>query len=270
MNKICNWDNFRNGIERVPRKSNDWTTNLFAQREQIETWIATGAFFYMHFDDATIFLKSSHDFYYIYHVASNSEKLSAALKGLPANRKFVADLIDHEKNINRKCIAYENSNFSKYKKLIRMTHSQKDFKPLNLRNVEVATLPILPEVKSLLDRRLDIYSEHPPSAADLNKYAENRQILVSRADGVLGGVLIFEHKGLSAHLRYWHVDHHLRGIGIGRSLLSFFFATCADVQKICLWVFSDNWPSIEIYNHYGFVADGLVDQIMIRRERCEL
>jgi GNAT superfamily N-acetyltransferase len=265
MNPIRSWEDFRTGVERVPRKSSEWTTNIYAARNQVEYWLQTGNFYSMRLDCATLFLRADSNFYRIYHVASSSQTLYSALNSLPHSGIFVADLVDRSQMIGAALLPYQSAGFKQHKILIRMARGQPGLTKIEHSQVEIATTSLLPKVKALLDRQLDPYAEQLPDLTELVKCAAVGQVLVLRVGDNVGGVLIYELKCLSAHLRYWHVDSNLRGIGIGRLLLARFFEVCSDAKRIILWVLSDNSPTIAIYNRHGFVADGLVDQIMIRK-----
>ena len=80
------------------------------------------------------------------------------------------------------------------------------------------------------------------------------------------GLLFFEVDGLTSVLRYWLVGAGFRDQRVGARLIRSYFASCPAVKRFTLWVRSDNETALAKYRNYGYAADGLVDQVVIRRQ----
>ena len=113
---------------------------------------------------------------------------------------------------------------------------------------------------AFLEGQLDRYIEQVPSLDVLRRAAAEGKLLLVRHEGAEGGMLMFEPKGRSAQLRFWHVAEEARGQGIGRRLIEHCFALCRDTARIMIRAISDNAAAIGIYRHDGFEMKQLLDQ----------
>jgi ribosomal protein S18 acetylase RimI-like enzyme len=270
MRSVKDWDDYRKCVAEIPRLTPAYTTNLYAAQENLERWCKSGRLNVIEADGVTLFLLADHDFHHVYHVAEAPDKLTLALATLPVGT-YVTDLVGERDVIDLLCATYAKAGFARYTFLCRMSMNQ--LLPVAQLGSEsavtapdVASIDDVPEIAALLKRLLDRFSEKLPEIAELEQSAKLGQLLFVRRGQAIAGVLMYEVKGQLAHLRLWHVDATARGAGIGRTLMAEFFARTAEVRRRVLWVIGDNTRSIEIYRHYGFIEDGLIDQIMILRK----
>jgi ribosomal protein S18 acetylase RimI-like enzyme len=206
-------------------------------------------------------MRSDRDFHHIYHVAEDQPALSAILSLLPEGT-FTTDLIGQGHSLDEVCATYATRGFKPHAFLRRMSRVQAPGEPRE-GDAIVAKADDAAEVGRFLERLLDPLSEQVPDLEELQREAQAGRLLLVRKDDAVAGMLMYELKGRMAQLRFWHVDGHLRGEGIGRRLMASFLARCAQAQRLVLWVIGDNERSIAIYRHYGFETDGLLDRIMI-------
>lgn len=271
MRSVKDWDDYRKSVAAIPRLTPAYTTNFYAAREDLEHWCRSGRLNAIEADGATLFLLSDHDFHHVYHVAEDPDKLSKALATLPGGT-YVTDLVGKGEAIDHLSAAYAKAGFSRHTFLRRMVMIQSSLgtklgSHLDVSAPDVASVEDLPEIAALLERLLDRFSEQLPQVVELEQSARLGQLLFVRRGEAIAGVLMYEVQGQLAHLRLWHVDASVRGAGIGRKLMAAFFARTAEVRRRVLWVIGDNTRSIDIYRHYGFAEDGLLDQIMILRKK---
>jgi ribosomal protein S18 acetylase RimI-like enzyme len=262
MKQLRDWGDCHGCIAAVRRAAPAYTSNLYAPREKLERWAAAGRLRAVDADGATLLLRRDRDFDHLYHVAEDQAALSAVLAALPAGT-YVSDLIGKDEALDQLCGTYVAAGFAHYSFLRRMSRVQAAREP-TAGEAEVATPQDAEGVAALLDRLLDPYAEQVPDLEELRSEAEAGRLLLVRRGDAISGVLVYELKGRTAHLRFWHVDDTARGEGIGRRLMASFIARCAQAQRIVLWVIGDKHRSIAIYGHYGFAADGLLDRIMIQ------
>lgn len=265
MERLRDWDAWRR-IGAVPRDTADYTTNLYAAREQIEDWCAAGRLHALSTERAVLLLRAGRGFHHVHHVASDLPALADALGALPAGT-YTSDLVGQGEPLDDVCAAYAANGFVVHTVLQRMTRAGTP-DAARADDATVAAPDEAAEVVALLERLLDPFAEPVPEVAALRREALEERLLIIRRDGAIVGMLLYEIKGRAAHLRLWHVDDNARGLGVGRRLMRNFLARCAQaqVQRLVLWVIGDNERSIAIYRHYGFAPDGLLDRIMIRHE----
>lgn len=269
MRRLQDWRDYRKCIATIPRVTGAYTTNLYAGSEQLEDWCKSGSLHVSEKEGAVLLLRSNRDFQHVYHVAKDVSALAAALIDLPAGT-YTTDLVGQGTALDELSEPYAAAGFARYAFLCRMTLTQPPIvQSENYPAVaipEVALAKHAPEISALLERLLDRFSEPPPSLSELEQSAQAGQLLFVRRGEAVAGMLMYELRGQLAHLRLWHVDANARGEGVGRQLMAAFFARTLTARRKILWVIGDNTRSIDIYRHYGFVEDGLLDQIMLLRK----
>lgn len=261
MEPLSDWSAFQSLTGLVSRVGPGFSTNLYAGREQVEFWCASGRLRGLVADGAALVLRGDRDFDHVYHVTSDGAALTAALTLLPAGR-YATDLVGRGETLDRTCDAYAASGFAPHAFLCRMTRDGAHAPLPAEGNVEVAVPGDADEVTAFLDRLLDRFTEQLPESDELREAAHDGRLLLARDGPALAGMLMYDMQGRLAHLRFWHVDTDARGTGVGRRLMASFLSRCTDARRIVLWVIGDNHRSIAIYRHYGFETDGLLDRIM--------
>lgn len=262
MQVLADWDALQRLVAGVPRASADYSTSLFATRDQIERWNAAAPLHVVRGEGAVLLLRTDRDFRHVYHVASGMDSLSSALRALPAG-SYSADLVGQGQALEGICDLYVAAGFAEHGFLRRMNRAASA--PMAAADaVEEATASDAPAVAAFLDRLLDRFVEQLPDIAELADAAAAGRLLIVRApSGAIAGMLMYDVRGQLAHLRFWHVDGDARGHGVGRRLMTAFMSRCAQLRRITLWVIGDNMRSMSIYRHYGFAEDGLLDRIMV-------
>lgn len=252
-------------IDAIPRGGEEYTTNLYADRKQLEHWSQQTLLQVKTTLDGTVLvLRADRGFNHLYHVAQSRDALISALKTLPPGR-YVADLVGKGDMLDKVCAAYASAGFTSHSFLRRMTrtshiHVLNDASSQNV--TELAHPETVPAVAAFLDDLLDPLTEQLPNTGELTAAAQDGRLLVVNRRDVLAGMLMYDFKGQVAHLRFWHVAPSAWGTGVGRALMAGFLKRCVQSQRIVLWVIGSNDRSIAIYRHYGFETDGLLDQIM--------
>ncbi len=117
--------------------------------------------------------------------------------------------------------------------------------------------PILDLLLLSFDRR----AEQIPMLYELKAAASAGQIRAVWAEGQLAGLLFFETQGLTSTLRYWLIAPQFRARRLGSGLMRHYFSQHPTVRRFLLWVLADNCDAIAKYEHYGYTADGLLDQV---------
>ena len=261
MEPVRDWEAYGRLAATVRRAGPSYTSNLYAACEMVERWGPAGRLSALVTDGAVLLLRADRDFARVYHLAENGDALARALARLPGGR-YVADLIGRDEALDAVTRSYAASGFTSHATLRRMTRVQPTGEPEE-GGATVATPADAPEVAAFLERLLDPLAEQLPEVEELREQADAGHLLLARRDGALAGMLAYDVGGALGHLRFWHVDATARGQGVGRDLMQAFLARCAQARRLVLWVMGDNQRSIDIYRHYGFTLDGLLDAVMI-------
>lgn len=261
----------QNAVRRVPRSGKGYTSNFFASAEDIERWVASRSIFLMEQEQALLIVRRDGKFQRLYHVATSTAALAAALSCLEPASPAVAtitDLVGEPENIDGPVNAHAQNGFATYTRLLRMTRL---FQSAGLEDIqthteaELAAPDDVHDIKRFLDKQLDPVSEQIPSVDQLQDAVSRNAVLVVRQASTVGGVLIYDATGFTTILRYWHVGKNFRHQGIGSRLIRTFFSICRASKRILLWVIEGNENAIAKYRYYGFRVDSLVDNIMVRR-----
>lgn len=268
MQSIGDWDHYRRCVSAVPRLTPAYTTNLYMSRDQVERWSAADRLRAITSNNALLVLLKDRDFKHIYHVAQDQLALSAILVKLPRG-VYTTDLIGKGTGLAQLCLTYAHAGWVRHRFLRRMVLTQSarvQVRPISsAAPPEVAQLEHVHLIAAFLERLLDRHAEQLPDLIELKQAAKAGRLLCASRNRKITGMLMYDVKGQMAQLRFWHVDEDERDQGIGRQLMAAFLQQCEGMQRLVLWVIGDNERSIAIYRHYGFVEDGLLDQIMILR-----
>jgi ribosomal protein S18 acetylase RimI-like enzyme len=264
MEKVTDWKSLRELTSGISRRSEGYTSNLYLSHADVEILIAKEALWQIAIPGALIILRNDDKFFRVYHLAENNLSLEIALKSIPRN-VYVSDLIDRPEHGDKIISSYIKSGFKAHTILKRMTLIKESKKIDFITNKKfIASTEDVLSIHSLLERQLDPYSEQIPNIEDIKREVQQEHILIVRHGSDVAGMIMYELRGHMAHLRLWHVDNRFQGRGIGKSLMTIFLNRCCQAHRILLWVIASNTRSVSIYERYGFVFDGLQDQIMIR------
>jgi ribosomal protein S18 acetylase RimI-like enzyme len=220
---------------------------------------------------ALLILRRDCGFHRVYHAATDLDTLSAMLRRsgeeLAAIGVLTADIIGRDLDVEPIASVYrDEGGFADYNRLLRMTRIAVPEDVTDTESpVEFAEDVDVAAIVSFLERLLDPYTDQIPDENELREASARRNIILARRGKSIGGMLLFETKGLTSHLRYWYVDENARNQGIGARLIRQFFCLSRYSKRVILWVVSKNLDAISKYRHYGFLPDALVDRIMIRR-----
>jgi GNAT superfamily N-acetyltransferase len=120
------------------------------------------------------------------------------------------------------------------------------------------------QIHSILEQYFDKYSEQLPLQTELDQWIINNNIFIVTEEKKIIGFVIFENIGVTAYLRYWFTHPDYRNRKIGSILLKRFFYECRASKRQLFWVISTNENAIMRYKHYGFAAEQLLDQTLLR------
>lgn len=261
-------EDFRRALQMIKASSLSFSTTFFAGAHQLEAWLTAGRIEFILAREGLLIARRDRDFLHLHHLAPEPGALPGLLQVLPTawkDQTLVADLVGRPEDLSRIADGYLGHGFQEYRSLVRMGRMGHP-EPRASRDPSVA--PAKPEeageIVAFLERLLDRFAEQIPEAAEVAEWASRGWVLTSRPAGSLAGVLIFDYRGRSCRLLFWHVDEGCRQAGIGSGLIQEFFRLTEGVARTSLWVMSDNQDSLAKYRHYGFQEENAVDRILIR------
>jgi len=258
-------------IAQVARSGADYTANFFASPAETERWIASQTLSLLEEEQAVLILRHAAKFHRLYHVASGTAALSAALGVLCAKMPavtIVTDLVGKRESLKAVVSAHVENQFAAYTRLVRMHRTMNSLEEEDVHidpDVVYAGPDDVQRIQLFMNSQLDPLSEQIPDLAQLHFAVAKGTVLVMRHASELAGVLLHDTVGFTTTLRYWHVDARFRNQGIGARLIRTFFRLCKESRRILLWVIASNSSAISKYRHYGFQEDSLIDEILVRQ-----
>lgn len=254
-------------IHQVKAGAEGYCTNLFPAQRKLQNWIEHGELAAQEQADCVLFLRRDRDFWHLYFCAASMAALEQGLSAWPQRQEepVVVDLVGDTGSLDAQLSFWGGHGFRQYNRLFRMSRPGPHSSPPALpqpQRVSAAQRADCPAILDLLWSSFDPRAEQLPSAYEIEAAVENQQILVTRNDGGLGGLLFFETQGLTSAVRYWLVAKSSRSLGFGSALMTHYFAIHSQVRRTLLWVIASNEAAIAKYRHYGFTADGLVDYVL--------
>jgi hypothetical protein len=254
-------------INSVRKASKKFVTNFFYPKDKVQSIIDRKLLFERRYKGTSFFFRKDRHFYHLYF-NSDAIFLRNALTSVMSDIKstIVADLIGMEKDVDELLTIFLDVQFTPYASLFRMAkiidnyHSnyEKDI------NIEFAKKKDVSIIHHLLYTLFDPYSEQIPTVEEIRLAVMQGNILMIKDDGNISGFLFYERTGLTSLLRYWFVNETNRDQKYGAKLMHTYFALTKMIKRYVLWVIDKNTNAIIKYHHYGYKADNLTNQVVIK------
>jgi hypothetical protein len=267
MIAVANASQVLESVHRVKAGAADFRTNLFSAQSTLDAWIARGELFSATGDGVSLFLKRDRGFWRLYFCARDLRALQGEVSLLPAIRteRMVTDLIGKEGSIDSLVAALEPAGFKPYMRMVRMSQMDRPEAEEGTLDARVAFAEPADcrALLALIERFFDPLRGHFLTEDEMSAAVAGRQVLVTRINGALAGLLLFETRGLTSTMQYWLVVEGVRDQRVGSSMIRRYFGSQPGVRRFMVWVAADNHDAIRKYGHYGYVPDGLVDEILV-------
>jgi len=257
-----------NAVDTVKSYNEGYITNLFFGEEHCTLLIKNNLLNVVCYEKCIFILYEDHDFFHLYFICSNEKILADSLRELMNNYTgytFVADIIGTEINTKKIAEVFSRVGFSIYTTLYRMRRSKNLDEP---QIVDTKTEKAIPDhaeqVFNIFEKYFDRYSEQLPLLEEIMQFISNNCIFVITEQQKVLAFVIFEIKGLTSYLRYWFVLPECRDKKLGSAILRRYFYESRNTKRQIFWVLASNENAIIRYKHYGFEAEPMIDQIMIK------
>jgi hypothetical protein len=253
-------------IQRVKAEAPAFCTNFFPDRRKLEPWVNRGELLVETQNGAAFFFRRDRDFQRLYFCAASTASLRQALVDRPVlkSKPMVVDLVGNQGGLDELLASLEAVGFRRYAQLQRMTQRgpREELQPIGEGQVVSAEPADSQAILSLIENSFDRYAEQLPTLEEIEEAVQNRQILVVKREGTIGGLLFYETQGFTSMVRYWLAAKPFRAFHLGSALMRHYLATQRAVRRFVLWVIVDNADAVQKYRHYGFLPDGLVDYVL--------
>jgi len=260
-------------INTIKRSNRNIITNAFFTAQQLKSMIDSNRVSVRISDEAVIILVEEEQLIRLYFYAANFDSLRQAKDMLTSysGKAIIADIIGKKPGVVKLINELQKLNFFKYNELIRMSRLPQEFIQLpqkftqiNISDIIVATPDKCNEIVNMLYAEFDIYISHLPTKEKILKSIANKEIMIAIHQGKVVGLTYVETLGeRSKYIYQTVIDKDFRGKGIADRFLIYTFENSSKDTCFQLWVETDNHRSINKHKKYNFVADGLIDYIMI-------
>ena len=133
-----------------------------------------------------------------------------------------------------------------------------------LATVEPGQVSDLGRISQMLDKYFDPFVDQIPAEWEIKEAILLQNIRVVRNEH--GEAMAFfwdERTGKTALVRYWCVLPEEAHTGAALALLDEYYARTLDCSRHVLWVRDGNHAALKCHKSYGYVPDGLIDQIFV-------
>jgi len=255
-------------IDAIKRIAPAFATNCFSLHTRLQQWLDRKLLTGIRLENAFLLFQQDEGFHRLHFFATEPNALAAALgaKETTTYETVVCDIVGRPIDVDTMAGRFEGHGFHRYCLLHRLTRVNASAESATGgTGVTLATPEDSAVIVSALRQHFDPRAEQLPAASEIDEAVRRAQILVSRKDGKIAGFLYFEINGQTGIVRYWFVDPLYRDAGVGAALMRNFFERCRLTKRQLLWVIESNRNAIARYCHYGFSADNLCDQVMLKQ-----
>lgn len=121
-------------------------------------------------------------------------------------------------------------------------------------------------ILGMMENAFEPYTSALPDLETLRKDLAEHRVIAAREGGDLLGFLRFGREKKVSVLWQIVVTPEGRGKGVGEGLVRDWIALeRAEVAKFQLWVREDNPPAMKLYEKLGFLSDGRIAPVMLRK-----
>ena len=266
MRKLESYEQLRSLMSEIRSLKNGYVTNFYWDENKHPYWIEKEELFYKELEGCVILVHKNETFFNLFFIAVNYETVTSTINSINLDSPQVLDLVCRGDGRNERDV-FRRIGFKDYRYLYRMSHvgpmASPDWSIDD--DVKCGCVDDSLAVSEVFRRDFDPLCEQLPSLAEINDFAERKQMLIIKDDEKLCGVLIFESTGVTWYLRYWYTAPEYRNKGVGAKLLRTALVLGKDTKRQLFWVISDNDNAIKRYEHYGFKREDMNDYVIIKR-----
>lgn len=270
MTKVQTIDEVFAAIQKVKAAAPAFRTNFFPVQKKLQDWIAHEELASDCRDGVAFFFRKDRDLQHFYFCGASVAALENEIGNMTAlqTERVVTDLVGSEATLAGVMGCLEQAGFRRYSHLQRMARAAHSAQP----PVLGADMPVVfaepadqQAILDLLENSFDHYADQLPMPYEIEAAIEAKQIFAIKCDGELAAMLHFETQGFTSTVRYWVVAERFQSKRLGASLIRHYFATQSAVKRFILWVVATNENAVKKYQHYGYVADGLIDHVLANK-----
>lgn len=257
MRKIESYNELNTLIMKQFRRG--MLTNSFLSRKEYESEIANGTLEFHEYENGLLIFRKRSE-----HVILNFWLND---RSLPGNIDFkpntVLEIAHRERDIELVKIVekWNEIGFVQEFRRQRMTFGE-SFESSADPCISFAEKSDFEAVKFLLEDNFSSVTGCIPTDDTLNEDIKNGNILLYSKNNDKLGLLHYTKEKNKTELRHLCVSESARGQGIGKRLVHQYNSQTNDMLRH-VWVRSDNFPAVKLYESCGYHADGMYSDVLI-------
>lgn len=258
----------RNELFRL--KSKEMKTNFFITEKQFNSLEKKGYLSVYTTEKGCFIFAKDKDFVRFYFIVSDISALDIALDFIRQEYTEVdvtTEVAGKKIDVELVKASFLTHEFREYSSMVRMSKVRGEGYTVDNEYINLLEVDKKSEIQQLFAEYFDKFVERIPSEEELDDFIENKNIYYFSDDNRIQGFIIFEHQGLTSHLRYWFVHPEYRNKKIGSKLIQLFFTEGKSVKRELFWVIESNSNAIKRYKHFGFVEEDMHNLILINKDK---
>lgn len=250
-------------------KSKEMKTNFFISEALFNQLLSENKIQVFKTEKACFLITEDNGFKRIYFIVSNAQELPAYLQFLARNFQGevsaeVAGKTQYLEDIKK---AFLDNKFYQYSSMVRMSKIRSEKVSLDMDNIHLLTIDKKEEFLGLYNKYFDKFVERIPTNEEVDAFIASESAYYFSDNDEIQGFIVFEHHGITSHLRYWFVHPNYREKKIGSKLIQLFFNIGENVKRELFWVIESNQNAIKRYRHFGFVEEDMHNLILINKNK---
>ena len=269
MNQIVDFTYSEIKSELFRLKSKEMKTNFFVTELQFNQLLAENKIQVFKTEKACFLLTDDFGFKRMYFIVSNAFELKPFLEYLIANyqSEISVETAGNSNYLQEIKETFLQNSFFEYSSMVRMNKIRNEKKEVNFDHIHLLTMDKKEKFHSLYKKYFDKFVERIPTSEEIDAFIENKSAYYFSDNDEIQGFIVFEHHGITSHLRYWFVHPNYREKKIGSKLIQLFFNIGENVKRELFWVIESNENAIKRYKHFGFAEEDMHNLILINKNK---
>ena len=269
MNQIVDFTYSEIKSELFRLKSKEMKTNFFVTELQFNQLLAENKIQVFKTEKACFLLTDDFGFKRMYFIVSNALELKPFLEYLTANyqSEISVETAGNSNYLQEIKETFLQNSFFEYSSMVRMNKIRNEKKEVNFDHIHLLTMDKKEKFHSLYKKYFDKFVERIPTSEEIDAFIENKSAYYFSDNDEIQGFIVFEHHGITSHLRYWFVHPNYREKKIGSKLIQLFFNIGENVKRELFWVIESNENAIKRYKHFGFAEEDMHNLILINKNK---
>lgn len=271
MRSISTWHEVLQFVSEF-RKKGCFVNNFYPNEAEMSDWIKNKELFSLEVSDSACFFvhktKVATFIYFFVKELYDLKLVFPRIIQLLESRVMVYDYIcktDEERNLIKEISA--SCGFELHTSLRRMSFVLKENDFEDEDDIAFAGLEDIDCLFDMFNAAFDPISERIPEKKQLEKYIEQKAVLVCRKQGQVAGFAVADIQKKTMYLKHLLTSPDFRRQGIAEKILKKAFFLSKHCIRFILWVIDSNTPAINLYKKFGYSFETLSNYTFVSKKK---